>query len=224
MKKGAAIFFFALAISLTFAPGSANSAPFLPDFNAATFTPGAPVDNLYFSLLDSNRQVFKGQREENGEIVTESFEFTNLGLGPTILGVPTRTRRDRAFEDSLLIEDTFDYFAQDTVGNVWYFGEDTTSFVYDNDGNLSSTNNDGAWRAGLNGALPGYIMPADLTVGFNYYQESAPNDDALDQATTFATSKTVPIKIGNFTNVLQVLEATELAPDDREFKIGRAHV
>ena len=30
--------------------------------------------------------------------------------------------------------------------------------------------------------------------------------------------KTVSIKIGNFTNVLQVLEATELAPDDREFK------
>ena len=34
--------------------------------------------------------------------------------------------------------------------------------------------------------LPGFIMPADLTIGFNYFQEHAPNDEAMDQGTIFA--------------------------------------
>ena len=33
----------------------------------------------------------------------------------------TRTSRGK------LIEDTFDWYAQDNNGNVWYFGEDTLS-------------------------------------------------------------------------------------------------
>ncbi len=218
MRKVARIFFFTLAIGLAFVPGRAYSAPFLPDFSAATFTPGAPVDNPYFPLLDNLTRVFSGQREDGGEIVTERFELTNLGLGPKILGVQTTTQRDRAFENGVLIEDTFDHYAQDTNGNVWYFGEDTTSFEYDAEGNLVGTNNEGAWRGGVNGAQPGYSMPADLTVGFNYYQEFAPLDDAIDQGQTFATGKKISIGTGDFTNVLQVLETTELAPDDREFK------
>lgn len=209
-KKVAAIFLFVLAIGLTFASGGAHSAPFLPDFSTATFAPGEPIDNSYFPLLDNLTRIFVGD--------TERFELTNLGLGPTILGVQTTRRRDRAFEDDLLIEDTFDYYAQDTLGNVWYFGEDVTNYIYDADGNLIGTNNASAWRAGLNGALPGYVMPADLTVGFNYYQEFAPLDDALDQGLTFAVGIPVSIGIGNFTNVLQVLETTELDPEARGFK------
>jgi hypothetical protein len=204
----------ALVTGLIFPCGGAHSAPFLPDFAAATFVPGAPVDNRYFPLLEDRTRVFTGQKEEDGEVVTERFELTVLGRGPTILGVPTTTQRDRAFEGGLLVEDTFDYFAQDTAGNVWYFGEDVTNFVYDDEGNLISTNDESAWRAGVNGALPGYIMPADLTVGFNYYQEFAPADEALDQAETFA----VGLDIGDFTDVLQVFETTELEPDAREFK------
>jgi hypothetical protein len=134
VKKVPAIFLFALVIGLTFAPGSAHSTPILPDFSAATFVPGAPVDNPYFPLIDSKTRVFVGQKEEDGDIVTERFELTNLGPGPTILGVQTTTRRDRAFEDGLLVEETFDYYAQDTAGNVWYFGEDVTNFIYDDEG------------------------------------------------------------------------------------------
>lgn len=198
--------------------GQTRAAPFLPNFDLTNFAPGEAIDNTYFPLTDNKRRVFRGEKEEDGEVTFERFEFTNLGAGPTILGVQTTTRRDRAFENDVLVEDTFDYYAQDTSGNVWYFGEDVTNYRYDDDGNLIGTDSASAWRAGVNDALPGFIMPADLTLGFNYYQEFAVDDEALDQATTMAILGLISIGIGDYTNVLQVFETSELSPDAREFK------
>ena len=130
----------------------------------------------------------------------------------------TFIQQDREFEDGLLVEETFDYFAQDTLGNVWYLGEDVTKFEYDEDGNLIGETMEGAWKAGVNGAEPGFIMPADLTIGFNYFQEHAEADEALDQGTIFAFIAVLMLDIGTFENVLQVFETTELEPDAREFK------
>ena len=126
--------------------------------------------------------------------------------------------RDTEWVDGLLAEDTRDWFAQDTAGNVWYMGEDTTAFEYDEEGNLIGTSTEGSWQAGVDDALPGFIMEANPVVGDNYYQEFAPNSDALDQATIISLDETISIDLGTFTNVLQTLETTELDPDAREFK------
>lgn len=209
---------FVVAIALMFFGGQIQAAPFLPNFDLATFVPGAAINHTYFPLTDSKRRVFQGEVESDGTLITERFEFTTLGTGPTILGVQTTTRRDRAFKDGVLVEDTFDFYAQDTTGNVWYFGEDVTNYRYDEAGNLIGTDSESAWRAGVNGALPGFIMPADLTLGFKYFQESAPIDEALDQATTIAIGQFVSIAFGDYNNVLKVLETSELIPDLREFK------
>ena len=208
----------AATLAMACAPVTLAAAPVLPDFSAATFVHGASVNNPYFPMLERRTRVFQGQREEDGELVTERFELTNLGPGPVILGVQTQIQRDLAFEDGLLQERTFDYFAQDAAGNVWYFGEDVTNFHYDDDGNLIGTDSASAWRAGVNGALPGFIMPADPVVGFNHYQEFAPGDAALDQARIIALDRQITVPVGSFSNVLQVLEATELDPEAREFK------
>ena len=207
---------FALIAAATLSPSGAHAA-FLPDFGAATFIPGDPIDNPWFPMLSPAPRVFVAEALR-GHPVDEGFELTNIGAGPTILGVQTQVQFDQAFEDGLLVEETRDYFAQDSVGNVWYFGEDVTNFIYDEDGNLIDTNNESAWRAGVNDALPGFIMPVDQTVGFNYFQEFAAADDALDQATVFATGLTLTTELGELTNVLQVLETSELDPKARGFK------
>ena len=200
-------------------PMQALAAPILPDFGAATFAPGAPIDNRYFPLIDDRIRTYQGSFEDEGELVTERFVLTDrVGEGPIILGVQTSTQRDQSFEDGLLVEDTLDYYAQDSAGNVWYFGEDVTNFIYDDDGNLIDTNSESAWRAGVNGAQPGFIMPASLTVGFNYFQEFAAADEALDQGTISALGLTMTVPVGTFTDVLRVLETTELDLDAREFK------
>ena len=90
------------------------------------------------------------------------------------------------------------------MGNVWYFGEDVTHYRYDEAGNLIGTDSESAWRASVNGALPGFIVPADLMRGFNCFQESAPIDDALDPATTIAIGQFVPIGFGDYSNVLKI--------------------
>jgi hypothetical protein len=188
----------------------------LPDFSTAQFDPAQPIDNPYFPMTDTRTYVYSG-RDADGP-VDERFEHTNTGAGPVIAGVQTSIQRDREFEDGLLVEETFDYFAQDTLGNVWYLGEDVTTFEYDEDGNLIDTNTEGAWRAGVNGAEPGFIMPAELTIGFNYFQEHAEADEALDQGTIFAFIDMLTLEIGTFENVLQIFETTTLEPDAREFK------
>jgi len=221
MQKVATIVLFVLVIGLACTPGSARADLVPPNFDAATFAPGAPINHPYFPLLDSRTRVYVSREDGEGH----RFELTVLGPGPTILGVQTTVRRDRAFADSLLVEDTFDYFAQDTAGNVWYLGEDVTNYVYDAAGNLIGTNNASAWRAGENfakpmggdPAKPGFIMPADPTVG-EYFQGFAPDDGARDQAKHVAVLPLISIGIGNFTNVLPVLETTQLHPDAREFK------
>ena len=216
--SGARVDFVVTTVVLLILGGQTHAVPFLPNFQSATFQPGAVIDNTYFPLTDNKLRVFQGEVESDGVLTNERFEFTTLGTGPTILGVQTTTRRDRAFKDGVLVEDTFDFYAQDTTGNVWYFGEDVTNYRYDEAGNLIGTDSESAWRAGVNGALPGFIMPADLTRGFNYFQESAPIDEALDQTTTIAIGQFVSINFGDYNNVLMVLETSELIPDLREFK------
>jgi len=195
-------------------PAAAATMP--PDFSTAQFDPTQPINNPYFPMTDSRTYVYSG-RDADGP-VDERFEHTNTGQGLVIAGVQTFIQLDREFEDGLLVEETQDYFAQDTMGNVWYLGEDVKKFEYDEDGTLIGTTMEGAWKAGENGALPGFIMPAELTIGFNYFQEFAEADDALDQGTIFAFIETLTTEFGTFENVLQVLETTELEPDAREFK------
>jgi hypothetical protein len=186
----------------------------IPNFDGATFEPMAPINNPYFPLLDKLTRIFKS---DDG---SERFELSVVGPGPTILGVQTTSRRDRSFEEGRLVEDTFDYFAQDKAGNVWYLGEDVTNYVYNDAGKLVGTNNESAWRAGVNEAKPGFIMPADPAnkIGFNYYQEFAPQDEALDQATHHALLSTFETGLRGYDNVLRVLETTEAEPNARGFK------
>ena len=193
----------ALVVS-TLAPLTALAAPVLPSFNAANFAPGAVINNPYLPL--TNTSVFHYQGVAHG--TPEKFDFDAITGGPTILGVATTARRDRVFQDNRIHEDTLDYLAQDTAGNVWYFGEDVVNYQYDAAGNLVSTNTSSSWRSGVNSGLPGFFMPASLTPGFHYYQEFAPFDGANDEGQTLAADRTLSIGIGDFTDVLAVLETS----------------
>ena len=199
--------------SLTVNPGTC-----LPDHTAKTFLPGTPIDNPYFPILGNTTRIF----ESTTAGIDEGFQLTPFGPGPELLGVQTTTLLDRAFEDGLLVEETFDYYAQDTHGNVWYFGEDVTNFEYDMDNNLIGTNSSSSWLAGVNDALPGIIMFADPTdvslLGFNHFQEHAEADDAVDEAEIVSIGETLILDIGTFTDVVKILETISTEPDVGGFK------
>ena len=135
---------------------------------------------------------------------------TNIG------GVTTTVVRDRAFENGALVEDTFDYYAQDKNGTVWYFGEDTTEFDPDTGEPISTA---GTWREGVDDADAGFIMLAHPRVGDRYFQEFAPRV-AVDQAKVISLdgSATVPYPPGSFDNVLVTKETSQLDPGVVEHK------
>ncbi len=123
------------------------------------------VDHPYLPKLPGTRWVYEATSDD-GEI--EVIVVDVLDETRTVMGVETIVVRDVVrTTDGELVEDTFDWFAQDDDGNVWYFGEDTKA--YDEDGNVSEA---GAWEAGVDGALPGIVMPADPVVSdIGYRQE-----------------------------------------------------
>jgi hypothetical protein len=129
-----------------------------------------------------------------------------------IQGVRTVVVRDRAFSGGKLVEDTFDWYAQDRRGNVWYFGENTREYK---NGHVVSTA--GSWKAGHDGARAGIVMKAHPKVGDTYYQEFSPGV-AEDQATVLRRHANARTPFGTFDNALKTKDYTALEPDILEHK------
>ena len=205
----------AVAFGLT---SIAAATPHPPDINPANFT-GAPVTNPYFPLLPGTTFYYVGQKDGIPNTnVTEVTCDTKV-----ILGVTTTVVHDRAYdENGKLVEDTFDWYAQDVDGAVWYFGEDTKE-LDPSTGAVIST--EGSWEAGVNDADPGIIMEAHPQVGDSYYQEFA-RGVAEDQARvqSLNASACFQIQQGCFNHLLLTKETTRLSPGEVENKYYRLTV
>jgi hypothetical protein len=124
----------------------------------------APIDNPYLPLRPGSRWVYR-ETDAGGavqRVVVKVTHRTRLIAN----GVMARVVHDTVTEKGRLVEDTYDWYAQDRRGNVWYLGEDTKE--YEN-GKVVST--EGSWEAGVDGARPGLAMPARPRVGLQYRQE-----------------------------------------------------
>ena len=142
----------------------------------------------------------------------QRVEVTVTDRTRIVMGVETRVVHDRVTEDGVPVEDTFDWYAQDDDGNVWYFGEDTTEFEEG-----EPAGHAGAWEAGVDGALPGILLPADPEVGMTYRQEHYAGE-AEDRAEVLSLDADVAVPYGNFTGALQTEDTTPLEPDVVEHK------
>lgn len=159
------------------------------------------VDNPYFPLEPGTIYTYRGETEG----VPTRDVMTVTSDTKVILGVTTIVVHDQAYEDGVLVEDTFDWYAQDVDGNVWYFGEDTKEL--DENGNVIST--EGSWEAGVDGAEPGIIMEANPKKGDKYRQELAP-DVAEDMAQVIGFEDSFCVRYGCFEDVLVTKEWTPL--------------
>ena len=121
--------------------------------------------------------------------------------------------RDTVSEDGVPIEDTMDWFAQDADGNVWYLGEDTAEFE---DGELTSRA--GSFEAGVDGALPGIIMPADPEPGMAYRQEYYAGE-AEDNGAVLALDQQAEVPAGHYDDAVLTADTIALEPDVLEYKL-----
>jgi hypothetical protein len=84
-----------------------------------------------------------------------------------VAGIAATVVSDNVYEPApKLAEKTFDYYAQDDLGNVWYLGEDTRELL-----GGGKVDRSGSWLAGRSGAKAGLIMEADPRVPDSYRQE-----------------------------------------------------
>jgi hypothetical protein len=187
--------------------------PVLPAFDAAQF--GAGVANPFVPLTLGYTKVMAGQTDDG---TPEKEIATVIGPGPEIMGVSTMSVQDDGYLGDLLVERTFDYFATDEEGNLWYFGEDVTNYTYDVAGTQTGTDTHSSWRAGVDGAMPGIAVTAQPVVGAVLFQEYSPAAKATDYAEVIATDTVLAVAGQEFRDVLKVFESSTSEPDLREFK------
>jgi len=164
----------------------------------------ATVDNPLFPLLPGTKLSLVG-----GE---ETIEIEVLTEKKQVLGVPATVVHDVVKVNGEIIEDTFDWFAQDKSGAVWYLGEDTKEL---SGGQVTSTH--GSWEAGVDGAKPGYIIPPTPTVGLKFRQEYYACE-AEDWAEVLDLNASATVPAGSFTGCLKTRDYTPLEPALNEEK------
>jgi hypothetical protein len=180
--------------------------PYEPRIRPTDF--GGPVENPYFPLIPGSRWVYEGMQGDATErTVVEVTRDTKA-----ILGVTSVVVHDTVSNDGTVKEDTFDWYAQDRVGNVWYFGEDTKEFE---NGVVVST--EGSWEAGVDGAKAGIIMNARPSAGVAYRQEYY-RGHAEDFARVLGKIESVTVPAGTYHDVVKTKEFTPLEPKLLEHK------
>jgi hypothetical protein len=167
------------------------------------------IDNPYWPMAPGTTWVYREVDEEGSEqkVVVKVLDETRR-----VMGIEARVVHDRVTEDGEIVEDTYDWYAQDADGNVWYLGEDTKEYE---DGDLVST--EGSWEAGVDGAQPGIAMPADPEVGLEYRQEHDAGE-AEDAAVVLALHERAETPSGAYEGVLMTKDFTTLDPEVVEYK------
>jgi hypothetical protein len=188
-----------LVLGATACAGEAD-APWTVDESPGEF--GGPIDNPFLPMPVGATWSYQATTDEG----VEETEVEVLPESREVWGVTATVVRDTVTLDGALAEDTWDWFAQHEEGAVWYFGEDTCEYE---GGECVDTG--GTWEAGVDGALPGIVMPADPRVGDAWYQEYLPGE-AEDQGEVVAVDEAVDVPAGSWTGCVKTRDFTDLEP------------
>jgi hypothetical protein len=169
------------------------------------------IDNPYLPMRPGSRWVYRESDADGSvqRVVVKVTRRTRLIAN----GVRARVVRDTVTERGRLVEDTFDWYAQDRAGNVWYLGEDTTEYE---DGKPVSKA--GSWEAGVDGARAGIVMLARPRPGREYRQEYY-EGEAEDRARVLSLDDQAEVPAGHYTRVLTTKDWNPLEPDVLEYKL-----
>jgi len=185
-----------------------DGSSYAPQIDPTKFT--HPVDNPYLPFMPGMKWTYQGVDEEGNQETTTVEVLTETR---TVMGIAATDVHDFVQVGGRTVEDTHDWYAQDDDGNVWYLGEDTTA--YDSDG---STSKEGSWEGGVDGALPGIVMPATPAVTGTGYRQEYLKGSAEDMAIVVATRVDQSVGGNAYHDVVVTQEWTPLEPDITEQK------
>jgi hypothetical protein len=172
------------------APSGRDARP--SGLDPARFT--ARIDNPFWPMAPDSRWVY---RETDADGEERRVEVTVLRQTKMVLGIQARVVRDVVTEAGQVRETTDDWFAQDAQGNVWHLGESGREY---RDGRATTTRE--SWQAGVDGAQPAIVVPADPDPGTVY----RPGRAAATQVLSDGTRATVPY--GSFDHLVITKESS----------------
>ena len=167
------------------------------------------IDNPYWPMAPGSRWI--SREREGGSTLRVQVTVTRR-TKVVASGLRARVVHDVVTEKGRVVENTYDWYAQDRAGNVWYLGEDTKAYE---PGKPVSTK--GSWEDGVDGARRGIAMPAHPRVGQSYRQEYY-RGKAEDRGRVLSLDKRATVPFGTFNHLLETRDYTRLEPDATEHK------
>jgi hypothetical protein len=161
------------------------------------------INNRFFPLKPGTAFHYQGYSGETPQ--TDDMVVTHETK--RILGIRCTVVRDTVSEHGKPVERTFDWYAQDEHGNVWYMGENSLELK---NGHFVRASD--SWRSGVNGAKPGIIMQGHPRPGDVYRQEYYPPGGALDQARVLGVRPALKVPYGTFERSLATTEWSPVEP------------
>jgi hypothetical protein len=174
--------------------------PYNPSIDPADF--GGPIDNPYLPLRPGTVFRYRGVGDDGKTPELNTVKVTHKTK--RIMRIDARVVLDQVFSDGKPEERTFDWYAQDNEGNVWYFGENSSNFEHGR-----WVRDDGSWEAGVGNGKPGIIMLAHPHRGDAYRQEYSPGH-AVDQAQVLGGGGRVKVPFRSFKRTLLTLEYSSI--------------
>ncbi len=176
------------------------------------------IDNPYWPMAPGNRWVYSetdtvgGNEKVVVEVTDETKTISN--------GIEARVIRDTATEDGVPVEITDDWYAQDKTGNIWYLGEYVTNYE-----NGKVVDHAGSFEAGVDGAQPGIVMPANPEPGMTYRQEYYKGEAEDEGAIITVGEEQVQVPYGFFDeDVLMTRDLVPTEPKVQELKFYAPNV
>jgi hypothetical protein len=179
------------------------------DINPADFT--TTIDNPYWPMPVGAVWHVRVTNPE-GESLQETITVTDR-TKRIADGVTARVVRDVVYDHGKPKELTDDWYAQDSDGNIWYFGEDTAEIAPD-----GSRDTSGSFEAGKNGADAGIAMAAHPYVGLTYREEYY-KGHAEDRTRVLALGQQVEAPAGHFDDAVLTDDFSPLEPTLSEYKL-----
>lgn len=187
---------------------------FTPNLDIAVCQPAAgnlssTITHPYFPMTVGRQWVLEG--DDQGQAVL--LQVTVLPDTELVAGIYTRVLEERETVGGALLEVSRNFFVQTGDGTVCYYGEDVDIYA-----NGVIVSHDGAWRAGVSGAMPGIFMPATPAAGQAFEQEVA-SGIAQDRVTIKAVGETTVVPLGTYSTTIRFKETTPLEPGASSTKV-----
>jgi hypothetical protein len=202
------------ALAFGVAAEAGTTAPRLPKGSEpVNLDPGdfsADIDNHRWPMRVGSRWVYRVTDSADGSVKRDLIRVTDK-TKVMADGIEARVVSDVVREHGKPVEITEDWYAQDSAGNVWYFGEDTVEFKH------GKAVDNGSWQAGVDGNQPGIALPAKPKVGLTYREEYS-KGLAEDQSRVLSLRQQAEVPAGHFKHVLMTEDFSPIEPNVSELK------